>query len=75
MERDQSHYIQDNRVDHTPRHPARGKGYIHPPSIIILGEDGEVYMPGPRIPVLRTSCVLLCYITEIAATHFQVFQT
>ena len=24
------------------------------PSIIILGEDGEVYMPGPRIPVHRS---------------------
>ena len=31
MERDdQSHYIQKNRLDHTPLHPERGKGYIPP---------------------------------------------
>ena len=30
MERAQSHYIQKNRVDHTPLHLARGKGYIPP---------------------------------------------
>ena len=30
MERDQSHYIQKNRADHTPLHPARYKGYIPP---------------------------------------------
>ena len=31
MERvDHSHFIQNNRVDHTPLHLARGKGYIHP---------------------------------------------
>ena len=31
MERaDQSHYIQKNRVDHTPLDPERGKGYIPP---------------------------------------------
>ena len=30
MERAQFHYIQKNRFDHTPLHPARGKGYIHP---------------------------------------------
>ena len=47
------------------------------PSIIILGEDGEVYMLGPRIPVHRTSCMLLRYITEmkVAATYLQVFLT
>ena len=30
MERVQSHYIQKNRVDHTPLHPKLGKGYIPP---------------------------------------------
>ena len=30
MERAQSHYIHKNRPDHTPLHPARGKGYIPP---------------------------------------------
>jgi len=47
------------------------------PSIINFGEEGEVYMPGPRIPVHSTPCMLLHYLTEmkIAATYFQVFQT
>ena len=41
------------------------------PSIIILGEDGEVYMPGPRIPMHRTSCMLLCYTKDMkVATTF-----
>ena len=44
------------------------------PSIIILGEYGEVYMSGPRIPVHRTSCMMIHYITEIIATYFQVFK-
>ena len=31
MERyDQLHYLEKNRVDHTPLHPKRGKGYIPP---------------------------------------------
>ena len=30
MERAHSHYIQKNRADHTPLHPARDKGYIPP---------------------------------------------
>ena len=31
MERsNQLHYLQKNRVDHTPLHPERGKGYIPP---------------------------------------------
>ena len=30
MVRDRSHYIQVNRFDHTPLHPARDKGYIPP---------------------------------------------
>ena len=30
MERAQSHYIQNNRVDHTCLHPVRDKGYIPP---------------------------------------------
>ena len=47
------------------------------PPIIIFGEEGEVYMLGPRIPVHITACMLLHYLTEmkIAATYFQVFQT
>ena len=28
---DQLHCLQKNRVDHTPLHPERGKGYIPPP--------------------------------------------
>ena len=30
MARAQSYYIQKNRVDHTPLHPSRDKGYIPP---------------------------------------------
>ena len=37
---DQLHYLQKNRVDHTPLHPERGTGYIPPSFHIILGEDG-----------------------------------
>ena len=33
MGRDQSHYIQNNRADHTPLYLARDKGYI-PPSFL-----------------------------------------
>ena len=42
------------------------------PSIIILGEDGEFYMLGPRIPMHRTSCMLTLYTTEmkVATTYF-----
>ena len=47
------------------------------PSIIILGEDREVYMPGPRIPVHITSCMLLHYTIDmkVVETYFQVFLT
>ena len=75
MERAQSHYIQ--RIEwiiHLFIQQEEKVTFILP-SIIILGEDGEVYTLGPRIHVHRTLCMLLCYITEIAATYFQVFQT
>ena len=45
------------------------------PSVIILGEDGEVYMLGPRIPVHRRTSMLLRYTIEmkVVATFSQVF--
>ena len=45
------------------------------PSIIIFGEEGEVYILGPRIVVHSTPCMLLRYTIEmkVEATFSQVF--
>ena len=77
MARAQYHYIQKNRCVHTPLHLARDKGYNPPSFHQLLGQEGEVYMLGPRIPVHSTPCMLLCYLTQmnIVATYFHVFQT
>ena len=47
------------------------------PYIIILGEDGEVYMSSPNIPVHRTTCMLIRYTIEmkVATTFSQFFLT
>ena len=79
MARAHSHYIQKNRVDHTPLHPARDSRLHSSVLPSSFWEKMEKYtcqaMPGPRIPVHRSSCMLLHHITEIATTYFQVFQT
>ena len=71
MERDLSHYIEKNRVDHTPLHPKREKGYI-PPSF--HHHFGRIWRSLHDRP--QDTCVHASSITtkmKLATTYFQVF--